>query len=99
MRYLEADTELDALADLEGGEVDLGILDGEAWPAGGLGLCRQAKDEVRHCPLLLVLIGRRDDAWLATWSRAEAAVMHPIDPMQLADVVIRLVRERLPAVR
>ena len=41
------------------------------------------------CPPLLVLTGRPQDAWLATWSRAEAAVPHPIDPIQLAEAVIR----------
>ena len=29
---------------------------------------------------MLVLTGRPEDAWLATWSRADAAVSHPIDP-------------------
>ena len=46
---------------------------------------------------VLVLTGRPQDAWLATWSRAEAAVPHPLDPMQLADTVVRLLRERVPA--
>ena len=30
--------------------VDLFILDGEAVPEGGLGVCRQLKDEVFTCP-------------------------------------------------
>ena len=32
----------------------------------------------------MVLTGRADDAWLAKWSRAEAAVPQPIDPIRLA---------------
>jgi hypothetical protein len=37
-----------------------------------------------------VLLGRAQDAWLATWSRADAAVPHPLDPMQLSRVVAEL---------
>ena len=44
------------------------VLDGEAQPAGGMGVCRQAKDEIYDCPPVLLIIGRADDGWLATWS-------------------------------
>jgi hypothetical protein len=39
-----------------------------------------------------VLTGRPQDAWLATWSRAEAALPHPIEPIRLAEAVIDLAR-------
>ncbi len=78
------------------GTLDLLILDGEATPAGGLGLTRQLKDEIYRCPPILVLTGRPQDAWLATWSRADAVVGHPIDPGQLSDTVSALLRRRLP---
>jgi DNA-binding response OmpR family regulator len=76
----------------KGGGFDLVILDGEAVPAGGLGIARQMKDEIYQAPPVLVLTGRPQDAWLATWSRAEAALPHPIDPMRLAETVIDLAR-------
>lgn len=76
---------------------DLVILDGEANPAGGLGVARQMKDEIFQAPPVLVLTGRPQDAWLATWSRAEAAVSHPIDPLRLAEAVIGLARSVLTA--
>ena len=41
---------------------------------------------------MLVLTGRPDDAWLANWSRAEAAVPHPIDPIRLGEAVVSLLR-------
>lgn len=77
---------------LDEGKIDLVILDGEAVPAGGLGIARQMKDEIYQAPPVLVLTGRPQDAWLATWSRAEAAVSHPIEPIRLAEVVIDLAR-------
>jgi hypothetical protein len=40
----------------------------------------------------LVLIGRPDDAWLATWSRADGAVSHPVDPLRLPAAVAALLR-------
>jgi DNA-binding response OmpR family regulator len=94
VEYVECATEPVVLATMDGGGVDLAILDGEAVPAGGLGIARQLKDEIYRCPPLLVLTGRPEDGWLATWSRADAAVPHPIDPIVLAETVIGLLRAR-----
>jgi DNA-binding response OmpR family regulator len=99
VEYVEVATEPMVMEHLDTGTFDLAILDGEAVPAGGMGIARQVKDEIYQAPPILVLTGRPDDAWLATWSRAEAAVPHPLDPMQLAMVVIRLLRARLAATR
>jgi DNA-binding response OmpR family regulator len=79
---------------LDGGGAEVMVLDGEAQPAGGMGICRQAKDEIYDCPPVLLVIGRRDDGWLATWSRADAVVSHPIDPSALAEALAGLMRER-----
>ncbi len=92
--YVECATEPVVISTMDASDVDLAILDGEAAPAGGMGICRQLKDEIYQCPPVLVLTGRAEDGWLATWSRAEAAVPHPIDPLLLAETVIRLLRPR-----
>ncbi len=86
---------------LDAGGADVMVLDGEAQPAGGMGICRQAKDEIYDCPPVLLVIGRVDDGWLATWSRADAVVSHPIDPAALAEALAGLMRERAarPALR
>jgi hypothetical protein len=88
--YVEIATEPVVLQQMDAGGVDLAILDGEAVPAGGLGIAKQMKDEIYRCPPILVLTGRPQDAWLATWSRADGAVPHPLDPLQLATTVARL---------
>jgi hypothetical protein len=62
-----------------------------------MGIAKQMKDEIFRCPPILVLTGRPQDAWLATWSRADAAVPHPIDPMLLAQTVLRLLQAAQPA--
>jgi len=82
---------------LDGGGVDVMILDGESQPAGGMGVSRQAKDEIYHCPPVLLIIGRADDRWLATWSKADAVVSHPIDPVALARELAALMRAKLGA--
>ncbi|MBL1096968.1 hypothetical protein [Streptomyces coffeae] len=97
VEFLECATLPAVLTALEEGGIDACVLDGEAVPAGGMGVCRQIKDEIFRCPPVLLLIGRPQDAWLATWSRAEAAVTHPVDPVALADALAGLLRTR-PAV-
>jgi DNA-binding response OmpR family regulator len=76
------------LADSE--RFDLLVLDGEAAKSGGMGLCRQLKNELFECPPVLVLVGRTQDAWLASWSLADAVVAQPLDPIELQGVVARL---------
>ena len=94
LEYVECATEPVVIATMDAGGVDLAILDGEAVPAGGMGICRQLKDEIYQCPPILVLTGRVDDGWLATWSRADAALPHPLDPITLAQTVTRLLMPR-----
>jgi DNA-binding response OmpR family regulator len=98
VEYVEVATEPVVLQQMDSGRIDLAILDGEAVPAGGMGIAKQMKDEVYRCPPILVLTGRPQDAWLATWSRADGAVSHPIDPLQLAETVLRLLRGALEPV-
>ena len=79
---------------LDKGGIGVMVLDGEAQPAGGMGISRQAKDEVYNCPPVLLIIGRPDDRWLATWSKADAVISHPIDPVALARELAALMRTR-----
>jgi DNA-binding response OmpR family regulator len=97
VEYVEVATEPVVIQQMDSGQIALAILDGETVPAGGMGIAKQLKDEIFRCPPVLVLTGRPEDAWLATWSRAEAAVSHPIDPIQLAEAVVALLRSRVPA--
>lgn len=91
VRVLEVATQPAVITAMDAGGIDLVILDGEAVP-GGMGLARQLKDEIHLCPPILVITGRPDDAWLATWSRADGAVGHPIDPVRLPEAAAQLLR-------
>jgi DNA-binding response OmpR family regulator len=92
LTYIDVATGPMVIKQVDAGNADLAILDGESAPTGGMGIARQLKDEIADCPPIVVLTGRPDDSWLAKWSRAEAAVPHPIDPIKLADAVVGVLR-------
>jgi DNA-binding response OmpR family regulator len=94
IEYVECATQRAVVTAVDAGGIDVLILDGEAVPTGGMGICRQLKDEIYNCPPVLILTGRRDDAWLAAWSRADVSVPHPIDGITLAPAVAELMRQR-----
>ncbi|MGH3878936.1 MAG: hypothetical protein ACRDSK_18045 [Actinophytocola sp.] len=97
VEYHEAATIAEVLMEMDAGAVDLAILDGESQPTGGVGLCRQLKNEITACPPIVVAIRRKDDRWLATWSQADAVIVHPLDPLAAAETVADVLRnKRLP---
>lgn len=74
------------------GSFDLLVLDGETPKVGGIGMCRTLKTSVYECPPVLVLIARQQDAWLASWSEADAVVSAPFDPVELQETVATQLR-------
>ena len=64
----------------------------------GLGTAQDVVEAVRsrgdRTPII-VLTGRVQDNWLAAWSRADAALPHPLDPMIVATTAADLLRTRL----
>jgi DNA-binding response OmpR family regulator len=91
---IEVATEAALFRLLDAGGADVMVLDGEAQPLGGMGVSRRAKDEIYNCPPVLLVVGRADDGWLATWSRADAVISHPVDPVALAHELAGLMRAR-----
>jgi DNA-binding response OmpR family regulator len=101
--FIEAGGIAEVLAAADAGLIDLAILDGEAQPTGGMGVSRQLKNEIDDCPPIIVTARRRDDRWLATWSQADAVLVHPLDPLTAAETVADVLRRAAsgadPAVR
>ena len=97
VEYVECATEWAVLDRLRRGGIDLAVLDGEAVPAGGLGVCRTVKEEIFQAPPILVLLGRPADAWLASWSGADGVAHHPLDPVATAAAAAGLLRTVVPA--
>jgi DNA-binding response OmpR family regulator len=90
--YIECSGGDEVVAQVDAGGIDLLILDGEAQPTGGMGICRQLKNELASCPPVCIAIARRDDRWLATWSQADAVLVAPLDPVLAAETVAGLLR-------
>ena len=101
LTWVECATGEDVVDTVDGGGVDLCILDGEAQPTGGLAISRQLDEEVADRPAVCVLIARQADRWLAHWSRAEGTLPMPIDPLTAPAVVAELLRDhaRRPVIR
>jgi DNA-binding response OmpR family regulator len=92
VEFADVATDWAVMDRLRKGDIDLVILDGEAVPAGGLGMCRTIKQEVFNAPPVLLLIARPQDRWLASWSRADGVVSHPLDPITTAAAAAELLR-------
>ena len=100
--WLECTTSAQVIEQIDLGDIDLVILDGESQPTGGMGLARQFKYEIDDCPPILVVVARKDDRWLAAWSLADAVISAPLDPVEAAAVVAEQLRDRragIPVVR
>jgi DNA-binding response OmpR family regulator len=90
--WIECSTGDEVVAAVDAGGIDLCILDGEAQPTGGLAVSRQLEQEVADRPAVCVLIARQADRWLAHWSRADATLPLPVDPLSAPGVVADLLR-------
>jgi CheY-like chemotaxis protein len=97
VQFVDVATDWAVMDRLSQGDIDLAILDGEAVPAGGLGVCRTIKQEVFQSPPVLLLVARAQDGWLASWSRADGVVSHPLDPITTAAAAAQLLRSRVSA--
>lgn len=75
-------------------EIDLLLLDGEAQPAGGMGVARQVRDELDDVPLICVVIARAADRWLAAYCQADATLVHPLDPFTTGQTIAALLYQR-----
>src|SRR5262245_1952875 len=96
--FVEASTFAECVRLVDDQDVAVLVLDGEATPAGGLGIARQLKDEVPDCPPTCVVIARAADRWLAAYARVDATLVHPLDPMTTGQTVAALLRNRAAGV-
>ena len=87
IEWLDIATYDEVIKRADAGGIDLYVLDGEADKVGGMGICRQLKNEIYSCPPVVLLTGRPQDAWLASWSLADVAVPRPLDPLELQRAV------------
>jgi DNA-binding NarL/FixJ family response regulator len=94
VRFVETARYAETVRTIDDEDVDLLVLDGEAAPAGGIGIARQLKDEVPDAPPTIVVIARAADRWLAAYARVEATLVHPLDPVLTGRTVAEMLRQR-----
>jgi DNA-binding response OmpR family regulator len=76
-------------------EPDVVVADEIASGAGAFAVAKDLRGAAEPFPGAIVLIlARRQDAWLAKWSGADAWLVKPVDPFQLSDVVVEQVERR-----
>lgn len=100
--YVEVRTPQRALKVLEeDSSFDLIVADCDTHPTGGFYLAREIRlraADGHELPPLVLLVARPQDEYLARWAEADAWIVKPVDPFDLAEVVDALVqRTKIPA--
>jgi DNA-binding response OmpR family regulator len=63
--------------------------------AGAFALAKDLRDQLPpYDGVIVILLDRPHDAWLARWSGADAWFVKPADPFALADAVIEAIQAR-----
>jgi DNA-binding response OmpR family regulator len=74
---------------------DVIVSDEIASRAGAFALARSLRDDADpYTGIIVILLERKHDAWLAKWSGADAWFVKPVDPFELADRLLELVTEK-----
>jgi DNA-binding response OmpR family regulator len=94
VEFVDADSWEECRRLLDVYEIDLMVLDGEASPAGGLGVARQTKDEYEDPPPVCVVIARAADRWLAAFAQVDQTLVYPLDPVTTGQTVATMLRGR-----
>ena len=94
VEFVDASTWEDCRRLLDDYEIDLMVLDGEATPAGGLGIARQTKDEYADPPPTCVVIARAADRWLAAFAQVDQTLVYPLDPVTTGQTIAGMLRAR-----
>jgi DNA-binding response OmpR family regulator len=92
VEFAEASTYEECIRLVDDYEIDLMLLDGEASPAGGMGIARQIKDDRADAPPTCLVIARSADRWLAAYAQVDGTLEHPLDPIETGRTVAAMLR-------
>ena len=74
---------------------DMVVADQIASREGAFSLARTLRDAGDpYTGVIFILLERRQDAWLAKWSGADAWFVKPVDPFEIADLSLELVPQK-----
>jgi DNA-binding response OmpR family regulator len=97
VRFVDAASYQECIRLVDTYRIDLMLLDGEAQPAGGMGVARQLRDELDDDPMICVVVARPADRWLAAYCGADEVLTHPLDPFTTGRSVASMLYRRAPA--
>jgi DNA-binding response OmpR family regulator len=96
-RYLEASDGIAGLRTAWRELPDVVVVDEIASRAGAFAVAKDLRGAQEPFPgAIVIVLARREDAWLARWAGADAWIERPIDPFALADAVVEAVARRHP---
>ena len=71
------------------------VADEIASRAGAFSLTKTLRDDADpYTGVIVILLERKHDEWLAKWSGADAWFVKPVDPFEIADRLLDLVTEK-----
>jgi CheY-like chemotaxis protein len=71
------------------------VADEFASRAGAFALAKALRDDNDpYSGVIIILLERKHDAWLAEWSGADAWFVQPVDPFELADRLLELLMQK-----
>ena len=74
---------------------DIIVADEIATREGAFSLTKTLRDDADpYTGVIVILLERRHDEWLANWSGADAWYVKPVDPFEIADRLLELVTEK-----
>jgi DNA-binding response OmpR family regulator len=74
---------------------DIIVADEIATREGAFSLTKTLRDDTDpYTGVIVILLERRHDEWLARWSGADAWFVKPVDPFEIADRLLELVTEK-----
>ncbi len=93
IRFAEAADGREALGAARREGPDVIVADEIASGMGAFALAKELRGAAEpYLGAIVILLEREQDVWLAEWSGADAWFVKPVDPFQLADRLLELVR-------
>lgn len=93
--YLEASNGIEGIRLAWRELPDVVVADQIASGAGAFAVAKDLRGRLQPFPgVIVIVLARPHDAWLARWAGADAWVTRPVDPFALADEVASLIERR-----